>query len=499
MQICHYDIKPGNVLLDKARSQAKVSDVGLSKVIAGSQASEATLRGTFQYMAPELVTYEHGITFAVDIYSFGIMMHELITGEAPDKRRGMLPDPRVPQDCPEEAVELYKRCIERDPAKRPTSAELVEALEAIRPIGLDGPRRVQTAPADTRPQVVSISAMSRHGATVDFPGVGPKSRPSPVPEQDPPAGVRPDGSPLTDVGSPGVGPLSSSAGTVTSSLPTTEETVRTSEEAPTTSLGTEAGSVGTGEVSPVPLWRRVPLSPFETLQDEGSSLEGAGQTTGDPRINSPPQPSVAAPSVEMTPSPFLALAGSPGGARAAPKAETSKAVQASGSRFPAGAWEAGPAVVPSSVPPQGTAVPGEVAPVAPFRKRMLPSPFEECQDEGSSPEGRSGDRPGEPRRHLAAVAPPVEMIPSPFLALAGGGGIGIKAAQTDTSRAVPSPAGPSHEKTGALLPEAGTTGAVTGGTSSTDSSAPVVHRSTAVKKRPDVLSSPYAAMADQDW
>lgn len=42
-QICHYDVKPGNVLLDKARMQAKISDVGLSKVILGSQASQATL------------------------------------------------------------------------------------------------------------------------------------------------------------------------------------------------------------------------------------------------------------------------------------------------------------------------------------------------------------------------------------------------------------------------------------------------------------------------
>jgi serine/threonine protein kinase len=44
--------------------------------------------------APELVTYEHGITFAVDIYSFGVMMHEVITGDPPDKRRGTLTVPR---------------------------------------------------------------------------------------------------------------------------------------------------------------------------------------------------------------------------------------------------------------------------------------------------------------------------------------------------------------------------------------------------------------------
>jgi serine/threonine protein kinase len=54
-QICHMDIKPGNVLLDKALMVAKISDVGLSKAILGSHASLATLVGTSLAISPLLM------------------------------------------------------------------------------------------------------------------------------------------------------------------------------------------------------------------------------------------------------------------------------------------------------------------------------------------------------------------------------------------------------------------------------------------------------------
>jgi serine/threonine protein kinase len=50
-------------------------------------------RGTLQYMAPELLL-GHGSSFAVDIFSFGMMLHEIITGEMPNALRGPLREPR---------------------------------------------------------------------------------------------------------------------------------------------------------------------------------------------------------------------------------------------------------------------------------------------------------------------------------------------------------------------------------------------------------------------
>eukprot|EP00884_Botryococcus_braunii_P007239 jgi/Botrbrau1/16516/Bobra.0275s0004.1 len=140
--IIHYDIKPGNILLDKLGSTAKISDVGLSKSLATLAGTASnTLRGTLEYMAPELIVGLRS-TFAVDIYSFGVMLLEIITGEAPDKRNGPGREPRIPEECPEGAFLLYKRCMDPVPEKRPTAQELVDSLRKLQP-----PPRVNPAAA----------------------------------------------------------------------------------------------------------------------------------------------------------------------------------------------------------------------------------------------------------------------------------------------------------------------------------------------------------------
>jgi hypothetical protein len=212
------------------------------------------------------------------------------------------------------------RCMDRDPARRPTSAELVDALEAMRPLCSEGPRRVQTAPPDTRPRVVSISAMSRQRATVDFPGVepGPKPRPSPVPEQASVQEGLPDQAARPGGASPDV-VSSSSAGAVLSSMSTAERTSEDRDEAQAAISPAGTGSPGSGgrttvatESSQAPLgspfWldRALP-SPFEAAQEGGTLPEVAGNP--DARPDDPKRhPAAVAPPVSMIPSPFLAMA-----------------------------------------------------------------------------------------------------------------------------------------------------------------------------------------------
>lgn len=54
-------------------------------------------RGTLPYMAPELCSYGQKITKAVDVYSFGVLLWEMITYETPNKRVSMRPPRSVAQ------------------------------------------------------------------------------------------------------------------------------------------------------------------------------------------------------------------------------------------------------------------------------------------------------------------------------------------------------------------------------------------------------------------
>ncbi|KAG1330233.1 G-type lectin S-receptor-like serine/threonine-protein kinase SD2-5 [Cocos nucifera] len=77
-RIAHLDIKPQNILLDD-NFNAKVSDFGLAKMIDRDQSHVMTrMRGTPGYLAPEWLTSK--ITEKVDIYSFGVVVMEIVCG-----------------------------------------------------------------------------------------------------------------------------------------------------------------------------------------------------------------------------------------------------------------------------------------------------------------------------------------------------------------------------------------------------------------------------------
>ncbi|KAF5468198.1 hypothetical protein F2P56_012372 [Juglans regia] len=83
--VLHCDVKPQNILLD-SNYQPKVADFGLSKLQNRNleNSSFSRIRGTRGYMAPEWV-FNLPITSKVDVYSYGIVVLEMVTGKGPTR------------------------------------------------------------------------------------------------------------------------------------------------------------------------------------------------------------------------------------------------------------------------------------------------------------------------------------------------------------------------------------------------------------------------------
>lgn len=80
--IVHRDIKPANIMLTK-KGQAKITDFGLAKLSGGADLTKAsTIMGTVAYMSPEQAKGEV-VDHRSDIWSFGCMLYEMLTGERP--------------------------------------------------------------------------------------------------------------------------------------------------------------------------------------------------------------------------------------------------------------------------------------------------------------------------------------------------------------------------------------------------------------------------------
>ncbi|KAK9821949.1 hypothetical protein WJX81_001503 [Elliptochloris bilobata] len=125
-RIAHLDIKSANVLLSR-EGKAKISDVGLARVVQATHISSLDAQGTFAYAAPELLGGANCAESA-DLYSFGVLLWELVTGELP--RRGVLRPVLVPEECSEETEGLIQACMQSNPASRPSAKALVAQLQA---------------------------------------------------------------------------------------------------------------------------------------------------------------------------------------------------------------------------------------------------------------------------------------------------------------------------------------------------------------------------------
>lgn len=159
LKLIHRDIKPANCLITK-KGTLKISDFGLAKILTDTTSQKlrknhgpdyinpnltqvSIVEGTLPYMAPECFTSRTYTIFS-DIYSFGVLMYEMLTGRKPITGNDaaeylyLHENPYIPNislyrnDVPEDLRNLILKCLAKKPGDRYRNfAEIEEALKDI--------------------------------------------------------------------------------------------------------------------------------------------------------------------------------------------------------------------------------------------------------------------------------------------------------------------------------------------------------------------------------
>ncbi|KAL2489598.1 serine/threonine-protein kinase STY46-like [Forsythia ovata] len=148
-KILHRDLKPSNIFLDDAL-HVQIADFGHARFLSNEEKALTGETGTFVYMAPEVIRFEP-YDEKCDVYSFGIILNELMTGEHPYIETDYGPSkiaievaenglrPAIPKDDQQlgELTELIQKSWDEEPANRPSFAEITCNLRMIQDVLTD--------------------------------------------------------------------------------------------------------------------------------------------------------------------------------------------------------------------------------------------------------------------------------------------------------------------------------------------------------------------------
>src|ERR671930_2309572 len=178
--VIHRDIKPHNVIVDP-EGVVKVTDFGIARAGPSQMTEEGAIIGTAQYLSPEQAQGAP-VTPASDLYSVGIVLYELLTGEVPFagetpvelamKHLSKVPEPpsHIRPEVPRDLDFVVMRALAKGPDERYQSAEEMDAdLARVA-------RGVSVSP-ETEEAATAIIARPITAATVVAPPVAPRPPP----------------------------------------------------------------------------------------------------------------------------------------------------------------------------------------------------------------------------------------------------------------------------------------------------------------------------------
>lgn len=134
--VIHRDLKSLNLLVN-TRLEIKISDFGLSRVIDKNQPMTSNI-GTVAWIAPEIFSNKKLYTEKADVYSYGIILWELLTRQMPfaEAEAFTIPvlvtkgkRPTLPKKVPKDYGKLMEKCWHQKGEKRPSFEEIVQRLD----------------------------------------------------------------------------------------------------------------------------------------------------------------------------------------------------------------------------------------------------------------------------------------------------------------------------------------------------------------------------------
>ncbi len=176
--VIHRDVKPSNILITRS-GQAILTDFGLALLRSrrAEDVSDGTAFGTPEYMAPEQISDSRAASPASDIYSLGVVLYEMATGQVPFQAESAVdtalrhlnetaPDPRILRpDIPESVAQVMLTALSKSPKDRfRTAIQMASALERAYALPSEGAPPAERREAPKKREVPGTLSLPRRVA-----------------------------------------------------------------------------------------------------------------------------------------------------------------------------------------------------------------------------------------------------------------------------------------------------------------------------------------------